>query len=195
MDDTDKLDRARDIAFRGIGRNVVAFQKMEAMLKFLIANHKIQGLPEQLMEIKERNRREVDRQTMGSLVDRLFRSVVVDTSTEPGESDAPEGAASVTFSVELDAESHDETRDAFRLLVHERNRLIHQMLVSFNPNSLDSCQAISDAMGDQRARLKPHLDNLKSIVKAISEGQKELLNLIDSEDFPRIMEGSLKESN
>ena len=37
------LDEARDEAFRKIGRNVVNFQKMEAMLKYLIAHGSLKG--------------------------------------------------------------------------------------------------------------------------------------------------------
>ena len=79
---------------------------MEAMLKLMIANHKIPGLPDQLAEIKKQQHIDVDRMTMGSLVDKLFRSVVVDGSVENGELNASDGAASVLFSIELEAEAH-----------------------------------------------------------------------------------------
>ena len=189
MDDIAEIGRVRDLALRSIGRNVVAFQKMEGMLKFLVANHRIQGLPEKLLEIKEQNRRVVERQTMGSLVDKFFRSVAVDRSSVQNSSDDVAGEMSAIFNVEMDAGAHDEIRKAFLLVVEERNALIHRMLVRFNPNSLDSCQEISDLMESQRERLKPHYEYLKSIVKAILEGQRELLDFMESEAFPRMLDG------
>ena len=189
MDDIAEIDRVRDLALRSIGRNVVAFQKMEGMLKFLVANHRIQGLPEKLLEIKEQNRRVVERQTMGSLVDKFFRSVAVDRSSVQNSSDDVAGEMSAIFNIEMDTGAHDETRKAFLLVVEERNALIHRMLVRFNPNSLDSCQEISDLMESQRERLKPHYEYLKGIVKAILEGQRELLEFMESEAFPRMLDG------
>ncbi len=190
MDDTSNREQIRDKALQGIGRNVVAFQKMEAMLKFLVANHKIEGLPEQLLELRDQSRREVDRHTMGTLVDKLFRSVVRDGPGGESRSDASDDAASVSFSFELDAEAYEETRYAFRQIVQERNALIHQMLVSFNPNSIDSCKEVLSALDEQRSRLKPHYDNLRAMVRAVSEGQKKLLELVESEEFFEKLTGS-----
>ena len=185
MTDISTLDEARNLALQNIGRNVVAFQKMEAMLKFLIANHKIQGLPEQLAEIQRKQRLDVDRLTMGNLVDKLFRSVVVDESGKKGELDVTDGAASALFSIELEAAAHSDTREAFQLIVQERNALIHQLLVGFKPNSLESCQEISRILADQRGRLKPHFEYLRNVVRAVLDGRKELLAWIESDDFPR----------
>ena len=187
MTDIAALEDARHLALQSIGRNVVAFQKMEAMLKFLIANHKIQGLPDQLAEIKRQQHVDVDRMTMGNLVDKLFRSVVVDGSVENGELDASDGAASVLFSIALEAEAHSDTREAFRNIVQERNALIHQMLVGFNPNTLESCQEISKILADQRSRLKPNFEYLRNLVRTVLDGQKELLAWIESDDFPRAL--------
>lgn len=188
MTDLSALEEARNTALQDIGRNVVAFQKMEAMLKFMIANHKIQGLPEHLAEIKEQQRLDVDRLTMGNLVDRLFRSVIVDESIEDDEPDGTNQAMSMTFSIELEAEAHIDTRETFRLIVQERNALIHQMLISFNPNSLASCQEISRTLADQRGRLKPRFEDLRSMIRTIVDGQKELLAWIESDGFPLAVE-------
>jgi hypothetical protein len=181
---TDDLDNARRLALQGIGQNVVAFQKMEAMLKFLVANYRIQGLPSQLDDIREKRNREVDRQTMGRLVDKLFRSMVVDGENEKDELVAPAGGASIRMSIEVDAEEHRETREAFQLIVQERNALIHKMLVRFDPNSLASCLEVSKTLDAQRSRLKPHYEYLRSMAKGVTAGYKSLLDLIDSEEFP-----------
>jgi len=46
----------------------------------------------------------------------------------------------------------------------------------------------------QRDRLKPHFEYLRSMVKAISEGHKSLQDLIDSEDFPNMLDGLDKDA-
>ena len=183
MNDITMLEEARSSALQDIGRNVVAFQKMEAMIKFLIASHRIEGLPEELARISEQQRLDVDRLTMGNLVDRLFSSVLVDGSDAKAEPNTSAETMSITFSIELEAEAHSDTREAFRLIVRERNALIHQMLVSFNPNSLESCKEISKVLADQRNRLKPRFDDLRNIVRTILDGQKELQAWVESDDF------------
>lgn len=183
MNDITVLEEARSSALQDIGRNVVAFQKMESMLKFLIASHRIEGLPEELARISEQQRLDVDRLTMGNLVDRLFSSVLVDGSDAKTEPNTNAETMSMSFSIELEAEAHSDTQEAFRLIVRERNALIHQMLVSFNPNSLESCKEISRVLADQRNRLKPRFDDLRNIVRTILDGQKELQALVESDDF------------
>ena len=189
MDDSAKLERARNVALQCIGRNVVNFQKMEAMLKFLIANHKIQGLPDELLRIKRQNHRNVERQTMGSLVDKLFHSVITNGISAEEDQDAAAAEMALTFSVELEEAAHSETREAFGLLVRERNALIHKMLVTFDPNSVQSCLAISRALDKQRELLKPHFEYVKNIVKAVLEGHNHFRDLIESGSFEEMLTG------
>lgn len=105
----------------------------------------------------------------------------------------PYYAASLLFSIELEAEDHSDTREAFRHIVQERNALIHQMLVGFNPNTLESCQEISENLADQRGRLKPHFEYLRNLVRTVLDGQKELLAWIESADFPRAVADAKKD--
>jgi len=188
MEELTELNSARDKAFQKIGRNVVAFQKMEAMLKFLIANHKIEGLPEQLLEIHKKNVNEVDRQTLGSLVDKLFRAVVADDSSTQTDPDRPDGAWSVSFSVDFGADGRSDSKEALGLIVKERNALIHQMMAKFDPKSLESCHSLISTLDAQRDKIKPHYESLRSMVNAVLDGRKELLEIIESEEFPRAIE-------
>ena len=129
------------------------------------------------------------RVTRGSFLDAniRFSGSTLDANQQTREPDDTEGDASFSFSVELEAEDHSDTREAFQLLVQERNALIHQMLVGFNPNSLESCHEISGILADQRGRLKPHYEYLRGVVRTVLDGQKELLAWIESDDFPRAL--------
>ena len=177
------LDVARNEALQNIGRNVVAFQKMEAMLKFLIANQKIEGLPDQLQEILAARVTEVERQTMGTLVNRLFQTVLADKPSSGAEEGSPDGAWSLSFNVELEDEGRGEVEKSLKLLVEERNALIHQMLANFNAKSIESCVSLVAILKLQRDKIKPHYAHLQSIVKTVVEGRKELFEFIASDEF------------
>jgi hypothetical protein len=65
-------------------------------------------------------------------------------------------------------------------VVRERNVLIHRMLVSFDPSSLDSCNALSGLLDVQRERILPAYQHLESLVKAIRETHTEIAANVDS---------------
>ena len=60
-----------DETFQKIGRNVLAYQRLELMLKFIISNSKIEGSASELNTNVLRNKERVSRQTMGVLVGEL----------------------------------------------------------------------------------------------------------------------------
>ena len=180
---TSNEHKSRDLALRGIGRNVVAFQKMEAMLKFLVAHQKIEGLPDQLQEQLDSRVNEAQRQTMGTLVNRFFQEVAAPESKPLADESVVDEAFSISFKVELTDEDRKEIKDAFKLVVDERNALIHQMLADFKPNSPESCHALIQVLESQREKLRPHYNYLRSVVEAIFESRKQLADYFSSDEF------------
>jgi hypothetical protein len=68
-------------------------------------------------------------------------------------------------------------------VVAERNKLIHQWLVAFNPNSIESCVELAAALDEQHAKIWPEFEILKSLVQALKEYHNELRRYVDSDDF------------
>lgn len=61
-------------------------------------------------------------------------------------------------------------------MVSERNRLIHQMLVNFDPDSIDSCQKLIVELDEQNEIISREYTNIQSPGKALYEAKKQLFS-------------------
>jgi hypothetical protein len=68
-----------------------------------------------------------------------------------------------------------------RAIVRERNKLVHQWLASFDPNSLESCETLGIALDEQNAIVRPEFDALRAIVLALREFQREVAQYLESD--------------
>lgn len=182
MADGKALAAARDEVLRKIGRNLVNFQRMEAMLKLLNANQRISGTVSDLAEISARVKRRASKMPMGHLAEEFLRSVY---SSHEATEQADSHKASVTFSfrIEADAALVVERKLALRAVVRERNKLVHQWLSEFDPNSRESCQKLGVALDEQNARVLPEFEILRAIIRTLRESQREVMKLLMSDDF------------
>ena len=188
MDEESQLVAAREEALQKIGRNVVVFQLLEKKLKTLVATHKLDGSPEQWQEIIDQNTKKASRLTMGSVVNRLFETVVVD---ESGTGESPAEASdswSVNRTVRMEGDGHLHLKEAFDRIVRERNSLIHEDLGSFNPNCIDSCRGLSERLDAQRQNLDPMIEFISTIEETFRENGEELLRIIESGGSPQTKE-------
>lgn len=120
MADGKALTEARDEVLRKIGRNLVNFQRMEAMLKLLNANQCISGTISDLAEISERAKKQASKMPMGQLAEEFLRAVYSShETTEQGDSD--EASVMFSFRIEADAALVAERKRALRVVVRERN--------------------------------------------------------------------------
>jgi len=129
-----------DEVLRKIGRNVLNFQRMEAMLKFLISRSDLQDTVNELKATHEKNVDVVSRQTMGNLVKGFLASVYAEKETdEEPKVDIQEPPFSFSFRIEAEPDHVAERKASLEHVVKERNILIHQMLAKFNQTSPKSC--------------------------------------------------------
>jgi hypothetical protein len=66
-----------------------------------------------------------------------------------------------------------------RRVVKERNSLIHEMLATWDPNSLDSTNALCKELDEQRERIISAYNHLESVVLAIRGSHQELASQVD----------------
>ena len=85
--------------------------------------------------------------------------------------------------VESDAELVKERKKALSSVVAERNRLIHQWLAAFDPNSIESFTELALALDEQHARIWPEYEILRSMVQALREHHDELRRYLASDEF------------
>ena len=169
-----KLQSELNETLRKIGRNVLNFQRMERMLKFLISQSNMEGTVRTLKPNHDKAVEAVDRQTMGNLVKDLFTSVYQENGKPDEEvTEIKEARFSMSFKVEADDASIAAQKAALERVVKERNLLIHQQLSQFDQTSLHSCRRLGILLDEQRERIKPEFEMLRSLVFALRDGRKE----------------------
>lgn len=183
MAEPSALSDLRDEVLRKIGRNIVNFQKMEAMLRLLNTQQAISGSVRDLSRIVAKAKKATSKQPMGRLADAFIRSVYSSQPAIAGHESVEE--ISVTFSLRIEADPAliAERKRALRSVVKERNKLVHHWLASFDPNSVESCKVLAADLDEQHARIWPEFDTLRSIVMAVREYQREAAQYLASDAF------------
>jgi len=170
-------DKLKDEVFRKIGRNVVNFQKIEAMLKQLIVDSSFKGPIRKYKSHIEDKKNYIDRNSMGTLTREYFKIL----SSKPDDfHDYPEEREEAWMSVSVSIENNDGSlpkhKNGFSIMVSERNRLIHQMLANFDPNSTDSCQKLIVELDKQNEIISREYTNIQSLGKGLYEAKKQLFS-------------------
>lgn len=177
------LIKMQDEVFRKIGRNVLNFQKIELMLKCLITNGRMSGYMSELKANQERRAAAVHKQMMGGVVGQFVEETLLspeDSCQTPLELKEP--YISFSFTVDSDADFYESKRQTLKSLVDDRNDLIHHLLPRFDPNSIDSCLEIEQYLDQQRERLIPEYDYLKSLIEGFEEAKKIHTDFLNSEE-------------
>ncbi len=98
---------------RKVGRNVVLFQQLEQLLKFVVANGNLSGFASELSTLKRQQAEKVSKQTMGTLVGQY----VENSNPEPGTStnepeEFDEAYLSFSFRIECDGDYYESKKEA-----------------------------------------------------------------------------------
>jgi hypothetical protein len=116
MDSELELIKMRDEVFRKIGRNLLNFQKIELMLKHLIANGRISGYMSELKENQERGAATVHKQTMGNLVGQFIENTFMGLESTPEPTtERKEPYLSFSFNVEADDDFYEGKKTSLEI--------------------------------------------------------------------------------
>jgi hypothetical protein len=171
-----------DEVLRKIGRNVLNFQRMESMLKYLIARAEVSGFAHELKANHEKAIDSISMQTMGNLAKRFVNSIYTENiESIESEIEITEPHLSISFRIEADSSHIEKRKSALEQVVKERNALIHQMLSTFDQTSSKSCREMIELLDAQAEKLRPEYESLQSLIVTFHEGRKEALKLFESE--------------
>lgn len=186
----------RDEVLRRIGRNVVNFQMVEAMLKHLNANASVHGPASQLADRMEAQKNAVHRKTMGELAGKMVAQVFQAPPEHQTPDEIIEPWIGFYFTVETDAQFIDRHDQEMRALVEARNDLIHHFLPRWHSavdGDVETALAYLDAQRDETFRM---MDRLNGWVKALDEGRRQMAAFWASPESVRQMElGFLQSSH
>jgi hypothetical protein len=189
MDSGEDLAALTNELFRRIGRNLMNFQRVEGMLKFLVANGQLRGPIKELSDIRAAQHTSVQRTTMGLLAGRFVDELLSDAG-DPEEPSTPASDAWFSFKMtfESDAAASAELREGLRALVDERNDLVHHLQSRWDSTSVESTRALARELDEQRERLIPLYDHLQRIVRACTDGLKAYGKFLHSPQGSQVIE-------
>jgi len=177
-----ELDFEYNETLRKIGRNVLYFQRMEAMLKFIISRSRLEGTANTLKTEHENNIETISEHTMGMLVKSFFETVYEKDGNESQNSEEIDEAwFSISFRIEEDEAVTEKRKMDLKHIVEERNVLIHQMLSNFKQESVESCRKLCERLDEQLEKLKPEYENLRALIKTIISGRKDAVEALARE--------------
>lgn len=180
------LEELVDEVERKIGKNVLLFQRLEAILKFLLAYGSVSGYVSDLKAAHEKQVVSVDKQTLGQLV-RQFNTSVLSVPEEIAKE--PKELKELWFSFNFNVKSDDSLsttwEESLELVVDERNELIHHLLPKFDLSSAHGACTAIDYLDQQRAKVLPAYEKLKQIAITLQELQRDLAEYYDSDDFKK----------
>jgi hypothetical protein len=170
-----------DEVLRKVGRNVILFQQLEQLLKFVVANGNLSGFVSELNELKKQKAEKVSKQTMGTLVGKYVENsnpASDYSSNEPEVLD--EAYLSFSFNIECDGDYYESKKEALAQLVSERNDLIHHLLPRFDIKSVESCKTLGKELDMQSESIRLEIKNLQAMAKAFNDGRKEIADFLQS---------------
>jgi hypothetical protein len=180
------LEDAKNEVLRKIGRNVLLFQQMEKLLKFLIVNGKIAGYTDELQSKQEQRATTINKKTMGLLVGDYVEGTFSDIENIP---QAPRDLKGVyiTFglSVDVDAVYYENKKKILAEIVADRNELIHDLIPNYDLTSIEGCRKIEEHLDQQREKLLPELNEIQTLIETLVETKRLFSDFLNSDEGKR----------
>lgn len=190
------LVKVRDEVFRKIGRNLLKFQNIEHLLKAIITTSSFSGFVSELENNFLRRKEDVHTKTMGLLIKQYLENTYSDNNQSAKlDSEITEAYFSTKLSFSADAEYLEMKKQSLQSLVEDRNNLVHHLLLKIDLHSVESCLEMSEYLDHQREKQNVEEEELKSILKNISDAWAELKVFYDSEEGLKSIELSFLQSS
>ena len=195
MEDQVLID-ARNEALRRIGRNVVLFQQLESVLKFLAATQH-PSMPLSVAKATQEERSESIRvSTLGQVARRVVEELF---ATPHAESSSPleitEPWLSFSFRIGGDPTDLEANQRSLTALIDERNELVHHLLSRWNLHDAESCKRLSAELDEQRRRVIVEIEKYRAYASSVREMARELQVFIDSAEGKRQFDVMLLQSS
>ena len=170
-----ELVEIQNEVMRKIGRNVLLYQQVEHILKYLVSNGKISGDVSTLKSRHEARKSSVSKRTMGTVAGDFFAEIFgEDSPSEDTTEKTNEIHLSISFRIETEEKHFELRRDAIASLVADRNELIHHLIPRLSTESVESWLETDRDLDLQREKILPELRYLQTVAKQFSDMRKDL---------------------
>ncbi len=180
METDEELEKLKNEVLRKIGRNVMLFQQMEHILKFLLASGSFSSTVSNITDLKtklEKHITTVQKQTMGQVANQFLENTFSEDE-EDAQEELKETIFSFRYRIQCDEAQFEERKMALTSLVAERNDLIHHLLPRWKMESHESSIEIEQYLDQQREKILPELEWLKTNFESFHE----YLKFMDSDE-------------
>lgn len=188
MDDQTQshLESMKAEVLRRVGRNLLLFQQIEELLKFLLANHTGNGTVENIQERNKKRAESVNKQMLGNLVDKYGTDVLQDAGVETLDEENPDVPwMSFSFRISGNTEFVEAMRSDLKLMTEERNELVHHFLPHWQPEFADKLGETLFYLDAQREKVLPMHEHLRDTVNNMQATRKLLYDFMSSEEYER----------
>ena len=170
-----KLLEIKNEVMRKIGRNVLLYQQVEHILKYLVSNGRISGDVSTMKSRHESRKSSVAKKTMGTVAGDFFTEIFAEEDSFDSLPENPSAVhLSISFRIETEEKHFELRRDAIASLVADRNALIHHLIPKLNTESIDSWLETDRDLDLQREKILPELEYLQTVAKQFSDMRKDL---------------------
>jgi hypothetical protein len=179
------LKQIQDKVLRSVGRNLVLFQAIEELLKFLLSHHKVGSKPKDFREHQRERIDAVNGTMLGHLVHKYGTEVLRDAGVEVPEEESP--ADWITFSVRIsgDTDFVEAMRRDMKLMTEQRNELVHGFLARWQPDSPEKLEETLRYLDAQREKVLPMHEHLKFAADQVLEGRQKLFEFLTSKEYQK----------
>jgi len=166
---------------RRVGRNVLLFQRIEYLLKYLNTHASFKGPASELAAVIETSAQAHHRKTMGELAGRLVDNFLAPTAEEDDPpDDIDEVWLGMRCSIEIDAELLERHKAEMRALVDGRNELVHNFLSRLQPPPEGNVTEALDYLEAQREEGLRLMTRLEGWAYTVEAGLKQWAEYVAS---------------
>lgn len=191
MNQPEELQTLVDDVHRKIGRNLMLLQYVESMFKSLLIQSRVIGASQEEIDLFRSNRKEmIERHTLGELAGKFTSEILVKQGVDSSVNEPEYPAGYVIFKYTVQAE-HDyvtQRTASLKVIVDERNELVHHFLSKWNRLSLESTHAISEHLDQQHLRVADEAKTLKKHLESLQQGAERQQKMMASPEYEKLME-------
>lgn len=178
-----ELEKYKNSVYQKIGRNVVLFQKIEIILKHLVATSQISGYASELQAIVEQQMASINKRTLGQVAGEFIENTYAESENIAKE---PEDLkeAWITFGFKIHGDGlYEKRKNTLAAIVVERNELIHHFVPLWDWNSIDSCREAEAYLDRQYDKIVVEFENLRDTAQHLQEKRQALVEYMLSDTY------------
>lgn len=162
-----------DEVLRRVGRNVVIFQQVEHLLKFLNTHARFHAPASKFSERFDKHAASIRTKSMGELAGKLVDTVLQLDTDDATPDVIDEAWFGFRFTIETDAEFVDRHAREMQALVDRRNELVHHFLPRWQATVEGAADDVLEYLDAQREEAVRMLERLQGWARTVDAARKE----------------------